>query len=76
MEWDLTRDAEVYNTAALEGATPEERLFAGSLEAAIAFIRAETRSDQALLAIKLVPDPKNEGPIYGPRISEFFLRQS
>ncbi|WP_076070454.1 hypothetical protein [Sphingomonas montana] len=75
MTWDMTRDAEVYSTAAIEGATPEERLFAGSLEDAVTYIRSTRPSDQALLAIRLVPDDKAEGPIYGARIPELFPMQ-
>lgn len=75
MAWDLTRGAEIYSTAAIEGTTPEERLFAGSLEDAVTYIRNMRPSDQALLAIRLVPDDENEGPIYGARIPELFPMQ-
>lgn len=75
MAWNLTRDAEVYSTAAIEGTTPKERLFAGSLDEAVAYIRNTRPSDQALLAIRLVPDDENEGPIYGARIPELFPMQ-
>jgi hypothetical protein len=75
MAWDMTRDAEVYSTTAIEGATLEERLFAGSLKDAVIYIRSARPSDQALLAIRLVPDDKDEGPILGARIPELFPMQ-
>jgi len=75
MAWDMTRDAEVFSTATVDDAAPEERLFAGNLEEAVIYIRNTRPSDQALLAIRLVPDDDNEGPILGARIPEFFPRQ-